>query len=47
MTPLNQLRGRFILAGKKKNIEVFFTLTPEKSPLIQQLRVSAVEKKEE
>jgi hypothetical protein len=47
MTPLNQLRGRFILAGKKKNIEIFFTLTPEKSPLIQQLRMRAVEKNKE
>jgi CubicO group peptidase (beta-lactamase class C family) len=33
--PQNQLRGTFILEGEKKNIEVFFTLTPENPPLIQ------------
>jgi CubicO group peptidase (beta-lactamase class C family) len=44
MSPQNQLRGTFVLIGKKKNIEVFFTLTPEKAPLIQQLRMRAVEK---
>lgn len=44
MTPLNQLRGTFILEGERKNILVFFTLTPEKMPLIQQLRMRAVEK---
>jgi len=33
--PQNQLRGRFIIEGEKKNIEVFFTLTPENPPLIQ------------
>ncbi|MFQ5629069.1 MAG: serine hydrolase domain-containing protein [bacterium] len=47
MMPMNQLRGRFILEGEKKNIEVFFTLTPEKEPLIQQVRMRAVEKSEE
>jgi CubicO group peptidase (beta-lactamase class C family) len=47
ITPLNQLRGTLILEGKKKNIEAFFTLTPEKEPLIQQVRMRAVEKNEE
>lgn len=47
MTPLNQLRGTFILEGEKKNILVFFTLTPEKIPLIQQVRMRAVEKSKE
>ncbi len=47
MMPINQLRGTFILEGEKKNIEVFFTLTPEKEPLIQQVRMSTVEKNEE
>jgi CubicO group peptidase (beta-lactamase class C family) len=47
MTPLNQLRGTFILEGEKKNLHVFFTLTPEKTPLIQQVRMRAVEKTEE
>ncbi|NOY36857.1 MAG: beta-lactamase family protein [Chlorobi bacterium] len=44
MKPLNQLRGTFIIEGEKKNIEVFFTLTPEKEPRIQQVRMSAVKK---
>ncbi len=47
MMPLNQLRGTFHLVGKKKNLEIFFTLTPEKIPLIQQLRMRAVEKSAE
>ncbi len=46
MMPMNQLRGTFILEGEKKNIEVFFTLTPEKEPLIQQATLRAVEKRE-
>lgn len=33
--PKNQLRGTFTIEGEKKNIEVFFTLTPENPPLIQ------------
>ncbi|GAB3330924.1 serine hydrolase domain-containing protein [Larkinella ripae] len=33
----NQLRGRFWIEGEKTTIEVFFTLTPEKPALIQQL----------
>jgi hypothetical protein len=37
LIPENQLRGSFILEGEKKNILVFFTLTPEKEALIQQL----------
>ena len=41
--PENQLRGTFILHGEKKNIKVFFTLTPEKSPKIQQLDVTLEE----
>jgi CubicO group peptidase (beta-lactamase class C family) len=35
--PENQLRGRFIIEGEKTNIEVFFTLSPENPPLIQEL----------
>jgi hypothetical protein len=37
--PLNQLRGTFVLDGEKKNIEIFFTLTPERNPLMQQVRM--------
>ncbi len=42
--PLNQLRGTMVLEGDKKNIHVFFTLTPEKDPLIQQVRMRTGEK---
>ncbi len=44
MVPVNQLRGSFVLEGEKKNIQVFFTLTPEKSPLIQQVRMRSRER---
>jgi CubicO group peptidase (beta-lactamase class C family) len=40
----NQLRGTFVLMGEKKSIEVFFTLSPEKDPLIQQLQLKAVDR---
>lgn len=33
----NQLRGTFTINCEKKKIEVFFTLTPEARPLVQQL----------
>jgi CubicO group peptidase (beta-lactamase class C family) len=39
MVALNQLRGTFVLKGQKSNIQVFFTLTPEKNPLIQHVRM--------
>lgn len=41
MKPMNQLRGSFLLHGEKKDIEVYFTLTPEKDPLIQKLEIRA------
>ena len=44
MVPQNQLRGSFVLEGENKNIQVFFTLTPEKSPLIQQVRMRSRDK---
>jgi CubicO group peptidase (beta-lactamase class C family) len=44
ISPENQLRGSFILEGAKKDVLVFFTLTPEKEALIQQLDVELVEK---
>ncbi len=44
MMPENQLRGTFIIACEKKNIEVFFTLTPEATPLIQQLDLTLTDK---
>ncbi len=44
MVPENQLRGRFLVEGENADIEVFFTLTPENPPLIQELRVREVPK---
>ena len=44
MVPVNQLRGSFVLEGEKKNIQIFFTLTPEKNPLIQQVRMRSRER---
>lgn len=41
--PENQLRGSFIIEGEKKNISVFFTLTPEKEALIQQLDIELIQ----
>lgn len=35
--PENQLRGTFVIECETKNINVFFTLTPEANPLVQQL----------
>lgn len=39
MRPENLLRGTFTIQGDKGALEVFFTLTPETKPLIQQLEV--------
>lgn len=44
LAPMNQLRGSFLLEGAKKDILVFFTLTPEKDPRIQQVSMRAVER---
>jgi len=44
LEPENQLRGSFILEGEKKNVLIFFTLTPEKEALIQQLDLELVNK---
>jgi CubicO group peptidase (beta-lactamase class C family) len=41
----NQLRGTFIIEGTKTNIEVYFTLSPENPPLIQELHVRESVKK--
>ncbi|MEO7263617.1 MAG: hypothetical protein ABIW38_01835, partial [Ferruginibacter sp.] len=37
--PENQLRGSFIIEGEKTNIEIYFTLSPENPPLIQEYRI--------
>ncbi|MCU0443542.1 MAG: beta-lactamase family protein [Microscillaceae bacterium] len=43
--PENRLRGTFTLEGEKANVEIFFTLTPEAKPLIQEYRIRLVNKK--
>ena len=40
--PENQLRGSFILRGEKTKLRVFFTLTPENPPLVQELRIHEI-----
>ncbi|MBO0933706.1 serine hydrolase domain-containing protein [Fibrella aquatilis] len=45
MMPENNLRGNFLIEGERGTIDVFFTLTPEKNALIQQLDLHEVTKK--
>ena len=40
MIPENALRGSFILAGENADIEISFTLSPEKPALIQEYHIS-------
>ncbi len=40
MHPFNQLRGRFEMQAEHGVVNVFFTLTPEKEPKVQELNVS-------
>jgi CubicO group peptidase (beta-lactamase class C family) len=42
--PENQLRGSFIIEGEKIDIEVYFTLSPENPPLIQEYHIREVAK---
>ncbi|MBK6749999.1 MAG: serine hydrolase [Acidobacteria bacterium] len=44
LIPENQLRGTFIIEGENANILVYFTLSPENPPLIQELRVRELPK---
>lgn len=39
VAPINQLRGTFYLIGKKAQLKVFFTMTPEATPKIQAMRL--------
>jgi hypothetical protein len=39
MIPENQLRGSFTVLGEKKNLYVYFTLSPEANPRVQWLRL--------
>lgn len=45
ITPVNQLRGKFLLKGEKADLEVWFTLTPEKNAVIQEYDLTVVKKK--
>jgi len=42
--PENQLRGSFIIEGEKTNIEIYFTLSPENPPLIQEYHIREIPK---
>jgi hypothetical protein len=42
MKPENQLRGSFVLQGEKTDIEIFFTLSPENPPLIQEYEIREI-----
>ncbi|MBI5768852.1 MAG: beta-lactamase family protein [Verrucomicrobia bacterium] len=42
ITPENQLRGAFDIIGEKAKLRVFFTLTPERTPKIQELDLRVV-----
>lgn len=38
----NQLRGSYVLRGEKTKLRVFYTLTPENPPLVQELRIHEI-----
>ena len=38
LKPLNNLRGTFLIEGTRTNLEIFFTLSPENPPRIQEFR---------
>jgi len=38
--PINQLRGRYTLQAENGEVNIFFTLTPEKYPKVQRLDVA-------
>lgn len=44
MKPENQLRGSFMMEGEKADILIYFTLSPENPPLIQEYRIRSVAK---
>jgi Beta-lactamase class C and other penicillin binding proteins len=43
VVPENNLRGTFIIECERRNVEVFFSLTPEKTPRIQQFEMKVVQ----
>lgn len=44
IVPENQLRGTFVLEGTSADVSVYFTLTPEPTPLFQVVRIRTVGK---
>ena len=44
LKPENQLRGSFIMKGENSDILIYFTLSPESPPLIQEYRIREVTK---
>jgi CubicO group peptidase (beta-lactamase class C family) len=44
LKPENQLRGTFIMEFENQNIQIFFTLTPEANPKIQEFSMRKVSK---
>lgn len=44
--PENQLRGSFIINGEKASLEIYFTLSPENPPLIQEYHIRELMKEE-
>jgi hypothetical protein len=44
MVAQNNLRGTFVLEGANASLEVFFTLTPENPPLIQEFHLRELKK---
>ena len=44
MKPENQLRGSFILEGENSDLEIYFTLSPENPPLIQEYNIREIKK---
>lgn len=46
LKPENQLRGSFIIEGENTDMMVYFTLSPENPPLIQEYRMRSIPKSE-
>ena len=44
LKPLNNLRGTFLIQGSHTNLEIYFTLSPENPPLIQEFKAKEVPK---
>ena len=42
IVPENNLRGTFVIEGQNANVEVYFTLSPESPPLIQEFNIRSV-----